>query len=293
MGTGDGRRILVILLAVTSITALLPTKPPAAGEPGSSLRRSAEPPDGQVLTLVDYFEGGRRVVQSLLGAPGGRNRPGSAAIIERNKRACVRLDIRIERAEGIYESVLASGVLIKDGHLLLTAGHSFAGRSGYEVLVTLHDGGQRRARLVAHRYDAEAEAGEDWAILELIGSTPPSLPDVRLAPIAAGDLAFILGYPDQIGIDSDGAVAHASVAQDGYLEPIETLGIVDRLDPFILTPWAGSIPIGGMSGGPVFNASGGLVGIFVSVRKMVGASGMRYTYRAASVQSLRDRLEDL
>jgi S1-C subfamily serine protease len=257
------------------------------------LRPSTDPPAGQVLTLVDYFEGGRRVVQGLLSASGDRNGPGFAGIIERNKRACVRLDIRVERSEGIYESVLASGVMIESGRLLLTAGHSFVGRSGYEILVTLHNGEQRRAHLVAHRYDVEAEAGEDWAILEMLGPPLHSLPEVRLEAAHAGDLAFILGYPDQIGVDADGAVAHASVAQDGYLEPLETLGIVDRLEPLILTPWAGSIPIGGMSGGPVFNGSGGLVGIFVSVRKTAGAAGMRYSYRAASVQPLRDRLGDL
>ena len=68
---------------------------------------------------------------------------------------------------------------------------------------------------------------------------------------------------------------------DAHREPLATLAVVAQTEPLTLTPLAGAIPTGGMSGGPVFDARGALIGLFASVNRIESAAAARYTYSAS------------
>jgi hypothetical protein len=102
--------------------------------------------------------------------------------------------------------------------------------------------------------------------------------------LSAGSLAFVFGYPDHIGIDARGELAFGE-GSTRFLEPIVTLGTVSGADPLTLDPHVGAVPTEGMSGGPVFDSQGRLVGILVSVSRELG-EGSRYHYRIVPVIGL-------
>jgi hypothetical protein len=223
------------------------------------------PTPRRVISLFDYYESGRRAVDAFVREHDlDESSGGLAETIRRAKQACVQLEIRFDHADGNHRSVLASGVVTGDGRHLLTAGHCLEDREAAEVVVTLPTGEARAARLVERRHERFDAGGEDWALLELIGGPVPTQVRAGTAP-RRGDLVFILGYPDQIGIDSNGRLGFVWSSPGGYREPLTTLAVVEETRPLTLTPLAGSIPTGGASGGPVFDRHGRLVAISAAV----------------------------
>ena len=249
-----------------------------------------EAPPRKLFTLVDYFESGRRAVQEFVREQKTDRK--LAEVIRRTRRSCVRIEIRHHLEDDGFQSVMASGVVLEGGRLLLTAGHSLDEGSDTEVLVTLVSGETRRARVLDQMYQVYGGASNDWALLEIIGPRLDSIPPVRVGKVREGELAIILGYPDQIGVDSEGRVAYATLEEGGYLEPLETLGVVGRSQPLMVKPQVGAIPMGGMSGGPVFDHRGGLIGIFVSLRREAGVKNSTFLYNAAAVSGLLERLQE-
>ncbi len=243
----------------------------------------------RLFTLIDYFESGRRALDAFVSAQDREHN--LAAVIRRAKRACVRIEIRHHHKDEGYQSVNASGVVVDGGRLLLTAGHPLEGAPDMEVLVTLASGETRRARMLDREYEVYGGASRDWALLEILGPPLKSAPPVWIGEIREGEMALVLGYPDQIGINASGQVAYDSTEEGGYLEPLGTLGVVGRSKPLALTPQVGAIPMGGMSGGPVFDRRGGLIGIFVSLGKEASGENTSFLYNAAPVSGLLDRLQ--
>ncbi len=256
----------------------------AAASPLASdhpLTRASEPAPADVVTPLDYFESGRQAVEAYLD-------PDLASTIEKAKQFCARVEIRFGHRDDSYRSVMGSGVLVGRGRWVLTAGHSLEGIRKGQVSVTRADGGRFAARVVEHHYRADGGPDDDWALLELVGS--PSLDQpVVIAAARPGERAFVLGYPDQIGIDAEGQVNYGSSGSADYLEPLVTVGRVEEPDAVTLAPLAGSIPTSGMSGGPVFDADGRLIGIFVSILRSDSERGSRWTYRMVPAEVLGDR----
>jgi len=246
----------------------------------------------QVFTLLDYFETGRRAVDRFVAdsARTNRNRPRLDAIIRRSGQACVRVEIRFGREESGYRSVVGSGVLLDGGRRVLTAGHTMAGVTNYEAIVTRTTGESRWARVIDQEYELYGGATRDWALLEILGPDFDSVPLVELGEIRDGGLAIILGYPDEIGINVEGRVAFGQGSEGERLQPLVTLGTVQRGDRLTLLPRAGFVPTPGMSGAPVFDAEGRLLGVFTSIVRAGTESEVRYIYKAAPVTALGKQL---
>jgi S1-C subfamily serine protease len=241
---------------------------------------------GRVLTLLDYFEQGRLAVDAfLLESPQG-SPSDLASIFERAKQTCVRVEVRIGEDEDRYQSLSASGVLIDDGRRVLTAGHVVESAEAGEVLIHLLDGATRRARIGGSRYEVYGGADQDWAVLEIAGPRVDSFPHAELAAPRLGELSIVLGYPDQIGLDSRGRVSFGSGSPGQFLAPLATMAVVDRERPLRLAPTAGAVPTSGMSGAPVFDSQGRVIGIFASVGKQVTATSVTYTLNAATATRL-------
>lgn len=243
-----------------------------------------------MLTLLDYFDGGLRAVERFVDdrAATLRDLP---TVLERCKAASVLIEVRYGQQVDGYQSSAASGVVLEGGRRLLTAGHAVQGLDEFEATVTLPGGTRREVRLIQSQYDRFGGANRDWAILEVAGPPLRGVPAIRPARAVEGELAIVAGYPDHIGVDASGRAAWAGGAEGSYLAPIVTLARVERVDPLSLSPRAGAIPTPGMSGAPVFNASGELIGVFVSIGRRTSEREVSHTYNAASLESLMERLE--
>jgi len=232
------------------------------------LLAASAPVTREVVTPLDYFNDGRAHVDAFLN---GR----MAETVKESKARCVRVALRSESIHGAYRSVLGSGVVLDGGRYVLTAGHVVDGFEADEIQVTLVSGEVHFAELLDYRYDALGAPAQDWAILEL--RTVPELePLVETDEATIGTLALLFGYPDHIGVAPDGKMTFGETSTP-YLEPIVTVGTIQGNEPLTLAPHVGAVPTGGMSGGPVFDTHGRLLGILVSVLRYSGSdSGYRY-----------------
>lgn len=245
-----------------------------------------ERPRARVVTLLDFFESGRDAVDAFvsdLGPAGDR----LETVIDRARAACVRVEVRTHAGADRYQSLAASGVLIEDGRRVLTAGHAIRLGPTSEVLVTLLDGTIRSARVTDQTYEIYGGADRDWAVLEIVGPAVTRFPSAPIASPGTDDLALIVGYPDQIGVDAAGRLAFDPAEGGTYLAPLVTVAQVQTARPLKLLPRAGAIPTSGMSGAPVFDERGRLVGIFVSVGKRLQGRSTEFEYNAAVVASVR------
>ncbi|ANM29661.1 hypothetical protein ABI59_08825 [Acidobacteria bacterium Mor1] len=243
---------------------------------------------GRILTLLDYFDGGLRAVDRFVDEKRSSHRDLSA-VLDRCRAASVLIEVRYGQSGSGYQTSAASGVVLEGGRRLLTAGHAVKGLDEFEATVTLPGGTRRDVKLIQAQYDRFGGANRDWAILEVSGPPLRGVPAIRPARAREGELAIVAGYPDHIGVDATGRAAWAG-ENSSYLAPIVTLATVERADPLLLSPEAGAIPTPGMSGAPVFNAAGELIGVFVSIGRRSSESEIRHTYNAASLESLMGRL---
>lgn len=154
-----------------------------------------------------------------------------------------------------------SGVWISDRHIL-TAKHVVKGWDSFEkhVWVESHDGQELRpATLIAWEQEGEGMINYDWAILEIDD------PDFRAAAWAQVECADPLIGERVVGIGN----AHGYTGLLPYLGYVQWVhydpsGLVQGMEGYwkdaILTNMGGAP---GVSGGPVFNMAGRLIGMMV------------------------------
>jgi len=134
-----------------------------------------------------------------------------------------------------------AGIIWKKDGLILTNHHVAPGE---RAQVTLAEGGEFTARLVAR--DAEL----DLALLRIDAADLPaaSIADARFLKV--GQLVIALGHPwGQRGFVTAGVISgHGTVATRGPRKQVPVLRTDVELGP-------------GSSGGPLINATGGVVGI--------------------------------
>ncbi|MBT3251228.1 MAG: hypothetical protein HN729_00055 [Candidatus Marinimicrobia bacterium] len=76
---------------------------------------------------------------------------------------------------------------------------------------------------------------------------------------------YVFGFPKGMGIDTDGRILRSTCDSDvKNLKPVVTIGKIINTDPLVIKPIIGSSITGGMSGGPVVNEDGILIGIIAA-----------------------------
>ena len=201
-------------------------------------------------------------------------------MVARSMSACVRLEVRIAQQGSSYTEVQGSGFLIAGGQYVLTSGHSLASPTALSIRVTLADGRAFDAEVVQSSFAEFASTNIDLALLRL--DTTETLPSLEIAEPQAGSMAIVPGYPGKHGVNEAGFVVAGQAYRDAPLEPLVALATIERVSPIVLRPIAGSIPTGGMSGGPVIDSDGRAVGIFNQVVTTPEKDGVLYSYGASS-----------
>ncbi|MFT4511514.1 MAG: S1-C subfamily serine protease [Planctomycetota bacterium] len=228
-----------------------------------------------VVTPLHYLESGRQSVRAYFDM-----RPELGEIADRSMAACVRLEVRVAQQGSTYSEVQGSGFLIAGGRYVLTSGHSLTNSNPVSIKVTLADGRAFDAKVVQSSFDEFASTNIDLALLRL--DTEEELPSLEIGEPRSGDTVFVLGYPGKHGLNQAGLVVSGQAYSNESLKPLITVAVIDGASPIAMSPVAGSVPTGGMSGSPVVNSSGRAVGIFNQVVTTPGRDGVTYSCGASS-----------
>jgi S1-C subfamily serine protease len=252
---GLSRVAALTLLMVSACTA------PGREVPYASAR-TLPTIEGRVATNLDLLASGRTLVDEYVTQLPEPRRKQIAAVIARGKQASVRIVARygFSSSGASYTENSGSGVLVagSDGSaVVLTAGHTFADTSA-DLRVSVFSLAGRE--IAATMVDIEHEK-RDFAVMRC---EPFSASDVVLAGMAAprpGELVVALGYPDQCGVDRAGRVVRGESYTNDLLEPLALVLEVASTEPLLLLPVAGALPLGGFSGGGLFDLDGSVVGV--------------------------------
>lgn len=208
----------------------------------------------------------------------------------------VRIEARHTFIPNGYSSNHGSGILLADGRIL-TARHVLeenVSDDPLELVVTLADGRVFQAEL-------ERPGEEDWALLKITdASNHADILDSKIerAEAQVGQPTVLAAYPARQGLDEQGKLRSFNKGDPAQgiavsqLNPALVVSSVETLQPMSLKPLAGFPPIGGMSGGPIFNLKGEVIGVQVSVSKTQDGNGKVLMYRINAVPANRMSLSD-
>ncbi|MBJ77557.1 MAG: hypothetical protein CMJ98_11180 [Planctomycetes bacterium] len=200
----------------------------------------------------------------------------------------LRIEVQHSPTDEAYSSNHGTGILLGGGQVL-TAGHVLTENVTGDVskiLLTRSDG-----RVLHAEVDRQGE--KDWALLRILleegAAALPSSP-IELGSATEGEKAIFFGYPAMVGLSEEGEVLPFRKGDSQAGSPASTLSpmliVSSVLDPQAMTldPIAGFPPVGGMSGGPILNSRGQVIGVQVAVSKTTdNATGRTLHYRINAV----------
>ncbi|NWK56646.1 trypsin-like peptidase domain-containing protein [Verrucomicrobiaceae bacterium N1E253] len=203
----------------------------------------------------------------------------------------VRIEAQHTFTKEGFVSNHGTGIILKNG-LVLTAHHVFTkninGKNKeVKILLTLTDGRVFPAKLIH-------QGKPDWALLKM--QLPPQSPlnnsPIQIKTPTINETCLFLGYPARMGVDQAGRIQafHKGNAKQNIptsrLEPLNVVAKVSDIKSMYLAPLAGFPPVGGMSGGPILNQKGEVIGVQHSVTKTTDdATGKTLSYRIDATPS--------
>lgn len=245
----------------------------------------------RVITNIDYVGAGDREAQDFVAQLQDEDRADVQQAILRAARACVRIEVKTRTSGTSYEASKGSGILMQgarpaDAIRVGTAGHVLGSGGGQAWLVT-SGGRELTVNSTRQQHAKFGTSNQDWGVME-IDVAVDDLPCVPVASPQNGELAFVLAYPDGIGRDAAGRLVYGRAVDAAALRPILTVGEVVQASPLHLRPIAGSIPLGGASGGAIVNRRGELIGLLNAVSNSFESDGVTYLLIGASSDAVGD-----
>jgi len=235
-----------------------------AETPAERVLRNA--PD--LITLRSLFEEGELRARNQLENTFTASGTPWSEVVEELTPAVVRIRLHFEQDGASRSTEHATGLLFGD-RTVLTAGHVVdRDLAGTELEVLLSDGTRHAASVSASNYVKYGDRTEDWAVLEL--QTPVAdVPEVELGAVEEGSLVVVLGFPGRFGHAPDGEIRLDPIDPLVARSPLAVLARVSDPTRMRLELIAGAEPIGGISGAPVLDLEGRLVGLQTGVTQFV------------------------
>ncbi len=224
-----------------------------------------------------------------------KHAPDFSKMLETTIPWIVRIEVRHSYVKNGYSSNHGTGIILKGGRVL-TAKHVLnenAKEGRKTVVLTTTDG-----RVIPAELMKEGES--DWAILRIIGKESQEVAmksPVVIGKVTSNEMAVFLGYPARLGLDGKGKVKsfhkgnESKGIQVSKLSPMLVVATVSDPEAMSLKPQAGFPPVGGMSGGPILNAEGKVIGVQNSVSKTAeDATGkvLYYTINATPASEVEE-----
>ena len=237
-------------------------------------------------TLV--YERGNQLSQQYL----AKNAPGFSKQHEQILPWIVRVEFQHDITEESVTSNHGTGVILKGG-LVLTAKHVMTEHikdpsAETRIFLTTVDGRVFPASVVK-------SGKKDWVVLKMeIAPEQEAMLNspIKIAKPAAKETCVFLGYPARLGIDKQGKVQafHKGDLKNNIpvsqLNPMVVVGAVTDTEALYINPLAGFPPVGGMSGGPVFNLKGEVIAVQKAITKTADdATGKVLSYRIDATSS--------
>ncbi len=240
---------------------------------------SVAPEVKQIVEITDLFQTGQQQLETALEQDHVLNQ----VLLERREQV-VLVFIDIEWDDGEREQAQQSGIMVREGQLILTAGHGFAIDDGKILEVRVRDASSHESRveIMELRYDKQKNLVDDWALLRPV--RPLSYRKAESLPIVNDrNKTLLLGYPGALGVNSAGNVMRVPETKFGQIYPLGVVCSQNLINRHTLTPRAGAIPIRGISGAPIFDGRGELIGLFSWISRRRNLQGWQYIFGMAEI----------